>query len=288
LQDAFAVLFFVSVGMLFDPMVLVQEPLRVLATVAVIIIGKSLAAIALVLVLGHSSRTALVVAASLAQVGEFSFILAGLGMALGLLPKEANSLILAGALISIALNPLVFSGVTPLLSWLQRHPRLAQRLEPAAHPLTELPASTEAKYLANQVVLVGWGRVGKLIAKALSEQGIAYVVAESNKESVELLRAQGIPAVWGDATEPEVLIQAHIREARALVIATPETLEVRKMVEIASALNPTISVVVRSHNVEEAKRLEEDGAGTVFVGETELAKSMIGFVLGLVSTPPKR
>jgi CPA2 family monovalent cation:H+ antiporter-2 len=288
LQDAFAVLFFVSVGMLFDPMVLVQEPVRVLATVAVIIIGKSLAAIALVLVLGHSSRTALVVAASLAQVGEFSFILAGLGMALGLLPKEANSLILAGALISIALNPLVFSGVAPLLSWLQRHPTLAQRLEPAAHHLTELPPNTEAKYLANQVVLVGWGRVGKLIAKALSEQGIAYVVAESNKESVELLRAQGIPAVWGDATEPEVLIQAHIREARALVIATPETLEVRKMVEIASALNPAISVVVRSHNVEEAKRLEEDGAGTVFVGESELAKSMIGFVLGLVSTPPKR
>ena len=285
LQDAFAVLFFVSVGMLFDPMVIVQEPVRVLATVAVIIIGKSLAAIALVLVLGHSARTALVVAASLAQVGEFSFILAGLGMALGLLPQEGNSLILAGALISIALNPLVFSGVTPLLKWLQRHPTLAQRPEPAVHPLTELPASTEAKYLANQVVLVGWGRVGKLIANALSEQGIAYVVAESNKESVELLRAKGIPAVWGDATEPEVLIQAHIREARALVIATPETLQVRKMVQIASALNPSISVVVRSHNVEEAKRLQEDGAGTVFVGETELAKSMIGFVLGLVSPP---
>jgi monovalent cation:H+ antiporter-2, CPA2 family len=283
LQDAFAVLFFVSVGMLFDPMVIVQEPVRVLATVAVIIIGKSLAAIALVLVLGHSARTSLVVAASLAQVGEFSFILAGLGMALGLLPQEGNSLILAGALISIALNPLVFSGVAPLLRWLQRYPTLAQRPEPAVHPLTELPASTESKYLANQVVLVGWGRVGKLIANALSEQGIAYVVAESNKESVELLRAKGIPAVWGDATEPEVLIQAHIREARALVIATPETLQVRKMVEIASALNPAISVVVRSHNVEEAKRLEEDGAGTVFVGDTELAKSMIGFVLGLVN-----
>ncbi len=284
LQDAFAVLFFVSVGMLFDPMVIVQEPVRVLATVAVIIVGKSLAAIVLVLVLGHSARTALVVAASLAQVGEFSFILAALGMALGLLPKEGNSLILAGALISIALNPLVFSAVAPLLRWLKRHPTLSQRLEPAAHPLTELPGTTEAQYLANQVVLVGWGRVGKLIANALSEQGIAYVVAESNKESVELLRATGIPAVWGDATEPEVLIQAHIREARALVIATPETLQVRKMVETASALNPAISVVVRSHNVEEAKRLEEDGAGTVFVGDTELAKSMIGFVLDLVNT----
>ena len=282
LQDAFAVLFFVSVGMLFDPMVIVEQPLHVLATVAVIIVGKTLAAVVLVLMLGYPARTALVVAASLAQVGEFSFILAGLGMALGLLPKEGNSLILAGALISIALNPLVFSAVQPTLRWLQRHPKFANRLEHAANPLAELPMSTDAKYLARQVVLVGWGRVGKLIAKALTEQGIPFVVAESNRESVEALRAKGIPAVWGDATEPMVLIQAHIREARALVIATPETIQVRKMVETARTLNPEISVVVRSHNAEEAARLENDGSGTVFVGETELAKSMVGCVLGLV------
>ena len=276
-------LFFVSVGMLFDPMVIVEQPLHVLATVAVIIRGQDPG--------GRGcwcwrwaipARTALVVAASLAQVGEFSFILAGLGMALGLLPKEGNSLILAGALISIALNPLVFSAVQPTLRWLQRHPKLANRLEHAANPLAELPMSTDAKYLAHQVVLVGWGRVGKLIAKALTEKGIPFVVAESNRESVEALRAKGIPAVWGDATEPMVLIQAHIREARALVIATPETIQVRKMVETARTLNPNISVVVRSHNVEEAARLEKDGSGTVFVGETELAKSMVGHVLGLV------
>lgn len=282
LQDAFAVLFFVSVGMLFDPMVIVEQPLHVLATVAVIIVGKTLAAVVLVLMLGYPARTALVVAASLAQVGEFSFILAGLGMALGLLPQEGNSLILAGALISIALNPLVFSAVQPALRWLQRHPKLAARLEPAASPLAELPMSTDAKYLARQVVLVGWGRVGKLIAHAMAEKGIPFVVAESNRESVEALRAQGIPAVWGDATEPWVLVQAHIRDARALVIATPETLQVRKMVETARTLNPGIHVVVRSHNAEEAARLETDGAGTVFVGETELAKSMIGHVVGLV------
>ena len=282
LQDAFAVLFFVSVGMLFDPMVLIEEPMHVLATVAVIVIGKSVAAVALVLALGYPARTALVVAASLAQVGEFSFILAGLGMTLGLLPKEGNSLILAGALISIALNPLVFSAVAPLLKQLNKYPKLAARLAPGASPFAELPMSTEAKYLANQVVLVGWGRVGKLIANALSEQGIPYVVADSNRDSVALLRARGTPAVWGDATEPEVLIQAHIRDARALVIATPDTVQVRKMVEVAKALNPDISVVVRSHNAEEAKRLEEDSAGTVFVGEIELAKSMIGYVLRLV------
>lgn len=282
LQDAFAVLFFVSVGMLFDPMVLIEEPMHVLATVAVIVVGKSVAAVALVLALGYPARTALVVAASLAQVGEFSFILAGLGMSLGLLPKEGNSLILAGALISIALNPLVFSAVAPLLKQLNKYPKLAARLAPGASPFAELPMSTEAKYLANQVVLVGWGRVGKLIANALSEQGIPYVVADSNRDSVALLRARGTPAVWGDATEPEVLIQAHIRDARALVIATPDTVQVRKMVEVAKALNPDISVVVKSHNGEEAKRLEEDGAGTVFVGEVELAKSMIGYVLHLV------
>lgn len=282
LQDAFAVLFFVSVGMLFDPMVLVEEPLHVLATVAVIVFGKTLAAAMLVLALGYPARTALVVAASLAQVGEFSFILAGLGMALDLLPKEGNSLILAGALISIALNPVVFGTVQPLLQWLQRHPKLAARLELASNPLAELPMSTEAKYLANQVVIVGWGRVGKLIARALTKQGVPFVVAESNRESVESLRAKGIPAVWGDATEPAVLIQAHIRDAHALVIATPDTVQVRGMVETARALNPDIHVVVRSHNAEEAERLEQDGAGTVFVGESELAKSMTAHVMELV------
>ena len=282
LQDAFAVLFFVSVGMLFDPMVLVEKPLHVLVTVAVIVVGKSLAAVALVLLLRYPARTALVVAASLAQVGEFSFILAGLGMSLGLLPKEGNSLILAGALISIAINPLLFGGVAPLLKWLQQHPLLAGRLESAVSPLAELPMSTDAKFLSNQVVLVGWGRVGKLIASALTAQGIPFVIAESNRESVESLRAMGLAAVWGDATEPEVLIQAHIRDARALVIATPETVQVRRMVATARTLNPAIKVAVRSHNAEEAQRLEEDGAGAVFVGEAELARSMIGFVVALV------
>lgn len=283
LQDAFAVLFFVSVGMLFDPMVIVDKPLHVLATVAVIVIGKSLAAVALVLILRYPVRTALVVAASLAQVGEFSFILAGLGMALGLLPKEGNSLILAGALISIALNPFVFSAVGPMQKWLQRHPTLAARFEPATNPLAELPMTTETKYLADHVVLVGWGRVGKHIAGALGKEGIPYVVAESNREFVEALRAKGIPAVWGNATDQEVLIQAHIKDARALVIATPETVQVRSMVETARTLNPPIRVAVRSHSAEEAERLEKDGTGTVFVGERELAKSMVGFVLNVMA-----
>jgi CPA2 family monovalent cation:H+ antiporter-2 len=286
LQDAFAVLFFVSVGMVFEPRVLLGEPLHVLVTVAVIGVGKSLAAVVLMLLLRYPVRSALVVAAGLAQVGEFSFILAGLGMQLGLLPKEGQSLILAGALISIAFNPLAFAAVGPLERWLARHPRYASRLAPAASPLAELPASTEARFLARQVVLVGHGRVGRSIAGELARCSIPFVVAEANRERVEALRAKGQPAVWGDATEPEVLVQAHVKEARALVIATPETVAVRAMVATARTLNPGIEVVVRSHNAEEAALLEKDGAGTVFVGETELARSMTRFVLERMAAAP--
>ena len=285
LQDAFAVLFFVSVGMLFDPNILLDEPLHVLATVAIIVVGKSIAAVTLVLAFRYPVKTALTAAASLAQIGEFSFILAGLGMSLGLLPKEGQSLVLAGALISIAINPLVFSAVDPIERWLLRRPGLARRLQPAESPLAGLPVTTEARYLSHQVVLVGWGRVGKRIADALAVQGVPFVVAESNRELVQALRDRDVPAVWGDATEPEVLIQAHIKDARALVIATPETLQVRSMVDISRTLNPAIQIVVRSHNVEEAELLEKEGAGTVFVGESELANAMVRHVLELVKAP---
>jgi CPA2 family monovalent cation:H+ antiporter-2 len=284
LQDAFAVLFFVSVGMLFDPQVLVERPLQVLATVAIIMFGKSLAAALLVFILRYSIKTALTVSASLAQIGEFSFILAGLGVSLGLLPKEGQSLILAGALISIALNPFIFSMVGVIQNWLLKNPRIAMRLDPPENPLKEFPMTTDAKYLSNQVVLVGWGRVGKLIAKALTEQGIPFVVAEENRGFVEMLRQRDIPAVWGDATEPEVLVQAHIKEAKALVIATPETVQVSKMTEIAQTLNPDIQIVVRSHNVEEAELIQKESGATVFVGERELANSMLSHIIKVVKT----
>jgi len=162
---------------------------------------------------------------------------------------------------------------------LERHPRIAARRQPPDNPLAELPISTDARCLANQVVLVGWGRVGKHIAGALEAKGVPFVVAESNRQFVETLRAMRTSAVWGDATQPEVLIQAHVTHARALVIAMPETIHVRRMVEVARTLNPGIEVVVRSHNTAEAELLERDGAGTVFVGESELAKAMTRFVL---------
>jgi CPA2 family monovalent cation:H+ antiporter-2 len=274
LRDAFSVLFFVSVGMLFEPKVLVEHPLQVLAVVAVIMVGKSLAAFLLVLILRYPLNTALVVSASLAQIGEFSFILAALGRSLDLLPALGQNLILAGAIISIALNPLLFKAIEPLQRWLREKSELARKLERPADPLAELPMSVPHERLTGQVVLVGYGRVGRRIADELARQGVHFVVAEQNRERVDQLRRRDIPAVAGDAAEPAVLIQAHIARAAALVIATPDTLGVRAMVETARALNPAIRCIVRTHNEQEAQLLREDTGGMVFIGEQELAGSM--------------
>jgi monovalent cation:H+ antiporter-2, CPA2 family len=279
LRDAFSVLFFVSVGMLFDPRVLIEEPMKVLAVVAIVMVGKTLAAVGLVLAFRYPLNSALTVGASLAQIGEFSFILAGLGVALKLLPLEGQSLILAGALISIALNSLLFSAIEPVQRWLRSRSALARRLEQPDDPLAELPVETDAALLTGQVVLVGHGRVGKRIAQALAEQGVTVVVIEQNRELVEALRARGVPAVCGDADEPSVLIQAHIARAALLVIATPDTLGVRKMVETARLLRPNIDVLVRSHNEEEAALLVAEHVGKVFIGEHELALGMARHVL---------
>jgi CPA2 family monovalent cation:H+ antiporter-2 len=279
LRDAFSVLFFVSVGMLFDPHVLVQEPLKVLAVVAIIMIGKTLAAVGLVIAFRYPLSSALTVGASLAQIGEFSFILAGLGVGLKLLPLEGQSLILAGALISIALNSLLFAAIEPARRWLTANSAKARKLEQPDDPLAELPMATDHALLTGQVVLVGYGRVGRRIAQSLRAQGVPYVVAEQNRSLVEELREQGVPAVSGDASDAAVLIQAHIANASMLVIATPDTFEVRKMAETARALNPAIEVVVRTHNEEEADLLRQERIGEVFMGEHELALGMAGHVL---------
>ncbi len=282
LRDAFAVLFFVSVGMLFNPAVLVEQPLRVVGVVLIILVGKSVAAALLVLALRYPLNTALTVSASLAQIGEFSFILVGLGASLGLMDPAGQSLVLAGALISIALNPLLFRAIAPLQAFLREKSAYVRRLEARDDPLAELPMTTEQRFLAQQVVLVGYGRVGRRIAQALQEAGQPFVVAEQNRELVERLRAQGMAAVYGDAAEPAVLIQAHIAHARMLVVATPDALSAQPMIETARTLNPGIEVIVRSHNEEEAAQLRAAGAGTVFLGEAELARAMTQHVL----TPP--
>ncbi|MDP3777104.1 YbaL family putative K(+) efflux transporter [Methylotenera sp.] len=279
LRDAFAVLFFVSVGMLFQPSILIDKPMSVLAVVAVIVVGKSVAAMAITLAFRYPLNTALVVAASLAQIGEFSFILAGLGASLGILPAEGMSLILAGALISIAINPLIFSAINPFKKWLVGLSGLASDLEKRVDPFAELPMSTERKYLEGQVVLVGYGRVGRRIAQELTAHDIPFVVAEQNREVVEGLRKKGIPAVSGNASEPSVLIQAHIANASMLVVATPDTIDVRKMVDTAKALRPEIRIVLRTHNEDESELLRKDNLGTVFYGEEELANGMCKFIV---------
>ena len=279
LRDAFSVLFFVSVGMLFKPAILLEEPLHVIGVVGIIILGKSIAALAIVLAFRYPLNTALTVSASLAQIGEFSFILAGLGLSLGLLPAEGMSLVLAGALISIALNPLLFAAVEPVRRWILDRSAMARRLEQRQDPYAELPMSTERKYLQGQVVLVGYGRVGKRIARALETAGIPFVVAEQNRELVEDLRNKGMAAVSGNAADPAVLIQAHIANAAMLVVASPDTLNVRQMVDTARALNPEIEIVLRTHSEDESLLLRREGFGTVFYGEEELAKGMTGHVL---------
>jgi len=279
LRDAFAVLFFVSVGMLFDPHILVNEPLKVLVVVAIIMFGKTLVAVALVLAFRYPLNTALTVGASLAQIGEFSFILASLSMSFGLMDTSAQNLILAGALASIALNSAIFASLEPLQKWIRQRSAFARSLELRDDPLAVLPMSTDEVFLSGQVVLVGYGRVGKRIAAILDQHQVPYVVAETNRDIVEQLRANNIPAVCGDAADPNVLIQAHIAKAGMLVAATANTFHVRQMIDIARKLNPKIETIVRTHNEEEAELWVKENIGRVFLSEQQLASGMAEHVL---------
>ncbi len=274
LRDAFSVLFFVSVGMLFDPQILMDEPLKVLAVVAIIIVGKSLAALLLVLGFRYPLNTALTVSASLAQIGEFSFILAGFGVAEGILPKEGQSLILAGALISISLNHLVFQLVEPLQAWIRARSFFARSLERTTDPLAQLPMTVKPGTLTGHVVLVGYGRVGRRIGESLTQRGLRFVAVDENRELVEELRQRGQHAVAGDASVPAVMIQAHIARARVLVVAAPDAPGARRMIATAKMLNPQVHVLLRTHSDEEMELLRKENAGTVFMGEHELAASM--------------
>lgn len=282
LRDAFSVLFFVSVGMLFDPQVLLASPFKLLLVLAIIMVGKTLAAIGLVLAFRYPLNTALTVGASLAQIGEFSFILAALGVSLGLLQREGQSLILAGSLISIGLNPLAFAAVEPAQRWIRARSHLARALERRDDPLAELPATVDPAELTGHVTLVGYGRVGRRVAQMLRSQGIRFVVAEQNRELVERLRAEGVHAVSGDAADPAVLIQAHAARASVVVIATPDTVKLRKMVSTAKTLNPRAVIVLRTHSDEEAELLTREQQGVVFMGEAELASAMGRFVVDQV------
>jgi CPA2 family monovalent cation:H+ antiporter-2 len=288
LRDAFSVLFFVSVGMLIQPTIFIDQPLRTLGVIAIVIFGNAIAALLIIIALRYPLNTAIEIAVGLGQVGEFSIILAGLGFKLGLLPAEGMHLVLAGVLVSITLNSFLFSAVQPLRNWALQHSKLARRLAQRQDPYAELPMSTDRKYLEGQVVLVGYGRVGRRISEVLDKNGIPYVIVEQSRELVETLRKNAKAAVSGNASDPAVLIQAHIAKAAMLVVATPDAMTFQQMADTARTLNPDIEIILRTHSEEESEWLRKEGVGLVFFGEEELAKGMVSHVLTRFSPKPLR
>ncbi|MBF7688472.1 cation:proton antiporter [Acinetobacter rathckeae] len=288
LREIFAILFFVSVGMLFDPHILIEKPLHILAVVAIIVIGKTLAAMALVLFFRYPLNTALTVGASLAQIGEFSFILAALGISLGLLTTEAQNLILAGALFSITLNSFMFTAIEPVQQWIRGRSSLARLLERSSDPLAMLPDEVDQNYLRDQVVMIGYGEVGRRITQTLIEQQIKVVIAEENREIVEDLRDKDIAAVCGVATEPSVLIQAHIQHARLVVISPMDILDIHRIVDISKQLNPNIEVLLCAENKEEAEVIRADDVGQVFYAKEQMAINMSQHILKQIHAVHKK
>jgi CPA2 family monovalent cation:H+ antiporter-2 len=277
LRDAFAVLFFVSVGMLFDPAFLLAAPGRVIAALAIIILANGVAGLLLVLVLKYPLRTGLIVAAGLAQIGEFSFIVAGLGRSLGLLPEEGYQLVLAGALLSIVLNPLLFRAIDPLEAWLSRHPRLVPLRPLRADSLTDRSDDMEGQF-RDHAVICGYGRVGSEIGQLLQRQRYPFVVVDQNRRWVEELRQRGIAAFYGDAGLTESLSQADLAHAKVLVVAIPDPLATRRIVDHARESHPHLDIVARTHSEREWAYLRERVSEAV-LGEREAAIEMARYTL---------
>jgi CPA2 family monovalent cation:H+ antiporter-2 len=275
-RDAFAVLFFVSVGMLFDPSILVREPLPLLGVLLIILVGKSLGAFAIVRAFGRSPEVALTIATSLAQIGEFSFILAGLGVDLGLLSKDGRDLILAGAILSICANPLLF---TLLDRWSKRR---EAELEAAAKrvPEEDVPPGPPLPE-RDHIILVGFGRVGSLVGRKLHEAGRRIALVESNRDFLDDARAAGIAGILGNAAAEDTLAAVNVGNARALLVAIPQTLEAGQIIRRAREANPTLAVMARAHSDEEVAYLLRNGADAAIMGEREIARSMCEAVDGL-------
>ena len=282
LRDAFAVLFFVSVGMLFDPSILVERPLQVLAVWAIIVFGKSAAAYFLVRAFGKDNSTALLISASLAQIGEFSFILAALGMQLEILPREGHDLVLAGALLSIITNPLIFA-------WLDRgRARAAMQASRDA-----ADAATAADHLApgipedlsGHVISIGYGRVGSELGRLLTERDVPVVVIDTDTDLIRRARENGIPAIRGNAASDAVLREAAPERATTVMLAIPNVLEAGEIIGKLRAINPALTIVARAHSDGEVKHLLERGADGAVMAERELAHSLAEMVM---ATPPYR
>ncbi|MBR1122890.1 Kef family K(+) transporter [Bradyrhizobium lablabi] len=270
LRDAFAVLFFVSVGMLFDPTSVIREPLPLIGTLLVIILGKSLAAFVIVLAFRHPVSTALTISASLAQIGEFSFILAELGVASNLLPKEGRDLILAGAIFSIMLNPLIFWIADRLTARAKE-----QRASPSAARATAAKIPIPMTKLADHTILVGYGRVGSLVGASLKQKNLPFLAVEAADAAPEKLKQSGIEIITGNAARPDVLSATNPAGARNLVIAIPEAFEAGQIVQQARAANSDLRIIARAHSDAEVDHLQKLGADVVIMGEREIAHAMI-------------
>ncbi|MEA0962966.1 YbaL family putative K(+) efflux transporter [Xanthomonas campestris] len=276
LRDAFAVLFFVSVGMLFDPMILIAHPWQVLATFLTVTVGKSLAAFVIVRAFGHPTGTALTISTSLAQIGEFSFILAGLGVQLAILPETGRDLILAGALLSIVANPFLFS-------WLDRwQAKQAQDAPATVEP--ELPPGPPLQ-LDGHAIVIGYGRVGSALAQLLRSRGVPVLVIDDNGDHVAKAHAAGIPGIRGSAAADRVLAEARPEQAKIAILAIPQPLEAGEALAKLRALNPSLTLLARAHSDAEVKHLLEHGADGAVLAERELAYSLAEMVM---STPPYR
>ncbi len=274
LRDAFAVLFFVAVGMLFNPSILLEEPLLVLATVLIIVLGKGLAALLIVLAFRKPLSTALTIAVSLAQIGEFSFILASLGVSLELMPEVGRDLILAGAIIAILLNPMLFSLLDRLQPWLaareQRQPAAASPV-PASEPNDNvLPLSESA-----HTILIGHGRVGSRISQRLQAEHMPLVIIEELHSLVEDLRESGLSVVQGNAASSQTLAQANIASARCLIVAIANSLEAGQIISHARAANPSLQILARAQADSEVDYLKACSADLVVMGEREIARIML-------------
>ncbi|WP_411281585.1 cation:proton antiporter [Gemmatimonas sp.] len=273
MQDAFAVLFFVSIGMLLDPGVMLTQPAKVLATVAIVLLGNTVVATVLMVLLRHPFGASLRIGASFGQIGEFSFILAGLGVSLGVLSEEGRSLILAAALCTIVLNPLLFASLDRLSTYIARHPKLLDKLERQKAPRL---AHTELFETVKQghAILIGYGRVGRTIGDALQRLGVPFVAIEQDRRVVDAMRTIGVPSIYGDATRPGILEHAHPAGARLLVVASPDPYHARHIIEMVRAKNPTIDIVVRTHSDQEQTMFEQLGVSKALMGERELAFGM--------------
>jgi CPA2 family monovalent cation:H+ antiporter-2 len=268
LRDAFAVLFFVSVGMLFNPAILVERPLDVMATFAIVVAGNGLAAWGVTRLLNKPQSTALLLAFSLSQIGEFSFILASLGVQLKVLPQDGQDLILAGALLSIIFNPL-------LMAWLDRRSAAEVRLARAeADRIAVVPAD-----IRDHVLLVGYGRVGREFARILHEHGVPLVVIDDEDHLVDRARADGLPAIRGNAVNERVLREAAPDRAHMALLAIPNALEAGEIIATLRRVNPNLSIVARGHSDNEVKHLLEHGADAAVMAERELAHSFAEMVL---------